>query len=709
MQSSGTSYDILVVDDTPSNLKVISAILEKQEDFIISVAITGEQALERAERCIPDLILLDVMMPGIGGFETCRKLKANENTKEIPVIFMTALAEVRSKVKGFSAGAVDYITKPFHEEEVLARVQTHLSLRTAQKKCQESERQLATVLSSLTEVVWSASLNPFQLNYINSAVEDIYGKPADSFLASPELWIEKVHPHDRERLEQGLLNASPGSILALEYRVVSHEALTRWVYCQAKVSFNQETNKVCLNGTVQDISKRKKAESQLRYVAQHDSLTKLANRSLFLDELESNFESKKNLLGEKWALLFLDLDRFKSINDSLGHGAGDKLLVRVSEVLLSAVRPSDVVARLGGDEFTVLLRNILDEEGVVGICRRIQEKLKIPVNVNGQSIHVTASIGIAMNSSSYGKGEDMLRDADIAMYQAKQMGKACHQFFTTDMYEKEISKITLEKELKVALERNEFSLKYQPIKNLSRNSLEGFEVLVRWNHPRRGVVLPSEFIPILEETGLIIEIGTDVLRRACFQMKQWHKLCLDDDSLFVSVNISAAQIQDPSFIKTVDKILVESGLSPSSLRLEITESMLLEKKELSLDLFQSLRRRGVRLSLDDFGTGYSSLSYLHNFPIDTLKIDRSFIQAMRSGISGFEIIRTIIALARSLQMNVVAEGVETEEQIDYLKVLNCDMVQGYFLSRPLSSKNAQALISKEFDSLESEKNLALLK
>lgn len=685
---------ILIVDDTPANLTVISEVLSGV-GFEIAIATTGERALEQVHRDPPDLILLDVMMPGIGGFETCRRLKADPSHQDIPVIFMTALSDTESKVEGLSLGAVDYITKPFQEQEVVARVKTHLDLRKTQLKLKVSEARLSSILGSLQEVVWSAYLDPFELLYLNPAVETIYGLSPEVLLAQPQLWLDQIEPSDRVLMDQQLTNSLGNGSLDLEYRVLGADGGCRWVHCQATISPGQDNQRCRLDGIVQDISERKKAENRLLYAAQHDSLTHLSNRSYFTEQLGQLLKSPRDRRSDKFALLFIDLDRFKTINDSLGHGIGDELLVRVGQILQDSIRPTDLVARLGGDEFTILLNGVSTSEEVITVSDRIQHQLKSPLLIGEHRLNISASIGIVIDSQHYSSAEDILRDADIAMYQAKSLGKACHQLFSPEMYIHAMHKLRLEDELKNALDKQEFFLQYQPIKQLDTGELKGFEALVRWQHPSRGLVAPSEFIPLAEESGLIVKLGEYVLQEACMQMQRWQQSYPEANTLTVSVNLSSCQLRNATFLESLDNILRISNLNPANLKLEITESILMENSDITLQILQFLQDRGICLSLDDFGTGYSSLSYLHRFPIQTIKIDRSFVQTMESGLSSFEIVRTITSLAKNLCMDVVAEGVETEQQAQYLRTMDCEMVQGYFFSKPLSVEAATQFIQQQ--------------
>ncbi|MEO0887527.1 MAG: diguanylate cyclase, partial [Cyanobacteria bacterium J06648_10] len=413
---------ILIVDDTPTNLSLLAQVLG-DAGFEVAIATSGERAIEQVKRERPDLILLDIMMPGIGGLETCRRLKADPCFNTLPVIFMTALADVEHKVKALELGAVDYITKPFRESEVVDRVAIHLELCKTRLALAQSEKRTETVLNSLREVVWSAYLDPFEIVYLNPSVEAIYGLSPQALIDRPEQWIERIVEEDTPSVKAYLCgtpnpNASDCESFELEYRVIGLHGKAHWLQCHAKIQREASTGRFRVDGVLYDNTARKLAEQKLVYAAQKDSLTDLANRAFFIDKLNQALKAVQSSQSAKVALLFIDLDRFKNVNDSLGHSIGDELLVQVSHRLLKAVRPTDLVARLGGDEFTILIENIYKEEHVLTICDRIQDLLSQPLSVDGYTFTLTASIGVVLSADLYSCADDMLRDADIAMYEA---------------------------------------------------------------------------------------------------------------------------------------------------------------------------------------------------------------------------------------------------------------------------------------------------
>jgi diguanylate cyclase (GGDEF)-like protein len=415
---------------------------------------------------------------------------------------------------------------------------------------------------------------------------------------------------------------------------------------------------------------------------------------MFTELLKAEIESSKRSKEHLFAVLFLDLDRFKNINDSLGHTHGDLLLVAFAERLERTLRPVDTLARFGGDEFAVLLTGIVDTTDAVRVAERIHSELSVPFNLDRNSAFATASIGIALSSSGYDRPEDILRDADIAMYRAKENGKARYEMFDQGMHARAVSRLQLESDLRQAVENNEFTIHYQPIVALKTGRLAGFEALVRWNHPRLGIVSPADFVPVAEETGLIVPIGQWVLEEACKKVREWQVNSPGHRALSLSVNLSARQVAQPDLLERIKGALSESTLQPHHLKLEITESVVMGNAEAAAQMFKQLRSLGVQLSIDDFGTGYSSLSYLHRFPLNYLKIDRSFVMRMTTDNDN-AIVKTIATLAQNLGMEVIAEGIETEEQYQRLKELGCEYGQGFLFSRPVDADSASRLLVKD--------------
>ncbi len=511
-------------------------------------------------------------------------------------------------------------------------------------------------------------------------------------------YLSVLHPNDLRPALANFKNLLRGKIPScqMEKRYLNKAGLEVWGLWSASLARDSHTHTPNLIFQIQDITDRKQAEERLHHDAFHDALTGLPNRALFIDHVKLAIARLQRRNDHTFAVLYLDLDRFKVVNDSLGHMGGDQLLVGIARRLEYCLRPGDTIARLGGDEFTVLLEDIGDGSDIPRIADRIQKELSAPFNLSGREVFTSVSMGIALSSESYELPEDILRDADTAMYRAKSMGKARHEMFDTGMHSEAIKVLQLETDLRRAIEREEFIVVYQPIMSLDSGLLRGFEALVRWRHPERGLVAPMDFIPIAEETGMIVQIGEWVLREACQQMQKWQEIFPSEPASFMCVNLSVKQFSQPDLTSRVAATLAETGLAPTSLKLEITESAVIENVETATKMLEQLQALGVQLAMDDFGTGYSSLSNLHRFPINTLKIDRSFITRMAENNENAEIVRTISGLAQNLGMDVVAEGVETREQLDLLKSLGCQFGQGYFFSKPMDRQAAEAFICENY-------------
>ena len=531
---------------------------------------------------------------------------------------------------------------------------------------------------------------------VNRSLCSLLGYSARELMTTDFLTI--THPDDLGTALSSIKELLKGKIPShqMEKRYIHKQGHEVWVLWNVSLARDVYTNTAHLIFQIQDITDRKRAEERLLHDAFHDALTGLPNRALFMDHLGLAIARAKRNSDQKFAVLYLDLDRFKIINDSLGHMIGDQLLIGIARRLEECLRPGDTIARLGGDEFTILIEDITDASDTIYVAERIQSELTVPFNLSGREVFTTVSIGIAPGSSTYERAEDILRDADTAMYRAKTLGKARHEIFDKAMHARAMNLLQLETDLRRAIEREEFFVQYQPIVSLETSHLRGFEALVRWKHPERGLISPIDFIPVAEETGLIVQIGEWVLRESCQQMQRWHTIFPTDPPMFISVNLSGKQFTQPDLISEVAKILDETKLNPRSLKLEITESVVMENIETATEMLKQLRSLGVKLSIDDFGTGYSSLSYLHRFPIDTLKIDRSFVTQMSDNNENMEIVRTVVMLAQNLGMDVVAEGVETTEQLSLLKRLGCEFGQGYFFSKPVGAPGAEKIIAETY-------------
>lgn len=614
---------VLIIDDTPANLGVVVEHLE-DHGYRVTVAQEGDEGLRRAESFQPDLILLDVMMPGIDGFETCRRLKASGRTRDIPVIFMTASAETHDKINGFAVGGVDYITKPFQMDEVLARVTTHLALRVAQKRLAEQNVQLQQEVGM------------------------------------------------RQKAETALQDAND----ALEERVT-----------QRTVELVQ-TNR----SLKREIAERKQAEGRMSFMAHHDALTGLPNRTLLEDRLNQAIAQARRHRDEFVALLYIDLDYFKIINDSLGHQIGDRLLQEVASRLQQSVRASDSVARFGGDEYVICLAALTNSNDAAEAAIKTLECLNLPFIIDGHELHVSGSIGISLFPADGTDVTSLIRAADTAMYHAKQKGRENYQFFTASLHEAVQRRVAMTNDLRRAIAQNEFSVYYQPQVDMESGQIFSAEALLRWNQPGKAPISCADFIAIAEETGLILPVGEWVLRQACAQLKRWHDT--GHPAMHVAVNLSARQFYQPNLTEVVAQVLEEFALPVNALELEITESMLMQPSQDNMTILTQLNGMGVRLSIDDFGTGYSNLSYLQHFPIHGLKIDRSFVIEINRDPHESAIVTAIIAMAHSLHLNVIAEGVDSAEQVAFLKSHGCMAAQGFYYSMPVPAESFSLLLDQ---------------
>ncbi|MEB3173856.1 MAG: EAL domain-containing protein [Cyanobacteriota bacterium] len=575
----------------------------------------------------------------------------------------------------------------------LAMVTDITERKTMEQALWESEQRLEGILSSIQDVVWSAAAESLEILYLNAATEVVYGRPLEEFYDQPRLWLSLIHPEDQALMEQHLARLWERGQTEVEYRIICPDGSPRWLLRRMRAVRDDQGRPLRLDGIDSDITERKLAVELMTYNATHDHLTRLPNRYLFLDRLEHALQRR---LPYQFAVLFLDLDGFKVINDSLGHASGDLLLQEIARRLQKCLRPADTLARLGGDEFTVLVENINSIQEAIAVAERIHQELTHPFDLNGQEIFTNTSIGIALSHTEYQHPQDIVRDADTAMYQAKARGKSCYAVFNPLMHQKAVVRLQRENDLRRALERREFRLFYQPIINLKTGWLSGAEALIRWQHPEEGLVSPQNFIAIAEETGLIVPIGAWILEEACRQGVALRRQFPHLPPLKISVNVSSRQIRDHALLDELDRLLGEYPLGPENLKLEITESTLMDNLEMATQILTELRRRGIQICLDDFGTGYSSLSYLHRFPIHTLKIDRSFVMSMEPNDENSEIIRTIITLAHTLGLDVIAEGIETELQLTQLRWLNCEQGQGYYFAHPLAPSQLTEFIQSHW-------------
>lgn len=581
----------------------------------------------------------------------------------------------------------------YHGKNAILSINRDITERKkADAALRESEYKMRTLLDSMSEGLVQVNKEEI-IEFVNDRFCEMTGYTREELLCKA-IFEFLFDDYERQHLNGINQKRLQGEAEQYELRLKKKNGESLYTIVGGAPVFNAEQQIIGTMGVFTDITERKRIEEQMVHDAFHDALTGLANRKLFMEHLRMTLARAKREQNSLFAVLFLDFDRFKVINDSLGHAEGDRLLIAIAGRLKFILRPGDLVARLGGDEFTILLNELDSAEDALKIAERIHTEMGNPFDLGGSEIVTSASIGIAFGNNDYNQAEEILRDADIAMYRAKTKGKACHQIFDQTMHDEARNRLHIEREMRQALEQKEFCLYYQPIVDLKTGILAGFESLIRWNHPVRGMVSPGEFIPIAEENNMILPLGRWILHESCRQLRQWQRENMSAENLVISVNLSSKQFIQPDLVEQVASALVETGLPPKCLKLEITESYLMENSDLAVTTISRLRALGLQLSLDDFGTGYSSLSYLHSLPVSFLKIDRSFVIRMMESKENSEMVETIIRLAQNLKMKVIAEGIETTEQMAHLQMLNCEYGQGYFFSKPVAPELAGNLIGK---------------
>lgn len=691
---------LLIVDDNEMNRDMLARRLARK-GYVIGLAESAKELLPRVKEDGIDLVLLDIEMPEVTGLDALHSLREAYSTIELPIIMVTAKNQSDDIVKALEMGANDYLTKPIDFPVALARISTQLSHKKAQEALRESEERYALAARGANDGLWDWNLVTSAM-YFSPRWKAMLGFRENEIEDRLEEWIGRIHDADRERVKEEIAAHQKGLTphFESEHRLLHKDGGFRWMLSRGLAVHDAMGRALRMAGSQTDITERKVS----------DPLTGLPNRLLFIDRLGRLIKHSKRRKDHLFAVLFLDLDGFKMINDSLGHLAGDQLLVGVATRLEKCLRSSDTVARLGetftvarlgGDEFTILLDDLKDPADANRAAERLMKALAPPFLIAGKEVFTSISIGIALSNAVYDQPEDMLRDADTAMYRAKSLGKARYEVFDADMRASVMARLQLETDMRRALERTEFCNFYQPIVSLDSGRIVGFEALLRWRHPTRGMIAPDEFIFVAEETGLIRELGWWSLREACRQMSNWRARSDAYADLTISVNLSAKQLLQPHLVEEMKKLLHEVALPPEALKLEITESAVMADPAAAAETLQQIKSLGISLAIDDFGTGYSSLSYLHRFPLDTLKIDRSFISGGGDG-DGMEIARTIMPMAKNLRLDVVAEGVETLEQVSLLKRLHCKYAQGYYFSKPLAAEEVAPVLS-EYPSWEMQK------
>jgi diguanylate cyclase (GGDEF)-like protein/PAS domain S-box-containing protein len=681
----------LVVDDDELVRMIVREALE-QSGLEVCEAASGVQALKLFADSRPDIVVLDVMMPGLDGFATCAKLRGSVGGSRVPILIMTGLDDAESIAHAYDQGATDFITKPLNPVILSHRVRYMLRGSHTLDALLKSEARLglAQRIAKIGNWEWRPDTNQFTAS---AELCRLMGIRSQDFAGTFDAFIQLVHAEDRHRVDEALKRILSKRVPCdIDHRLVLPNGVDFTVNLQAEAVFDDQMKALSIVGTAQDITDRKQSEREIHRLAYFDSLTGLPNRVLFKDRVTQALSHARRY-GTTLATLFLDLDRFKVINDTLGHNIGDLLLKSVADRLAESVRHSDSVcrsvgneenhslARLGGDEFTVLLTNLRDVQDAGKVARRIVESLAQSFSIEGREIFVTASVGIAIFPVDGDSVDALLKNADSAMYHAKEQGRNNFQFYSNTLNAVANERLILEGELRHAVEREEFVVHYQPQIDLRTNGIIGAEALVRWQHPQRGLLPPAVFLAAAMDTGLIRAIDEWVLRTACRQNLSWQER--GKMPVRVSVNVSNSLFHGNTLLSVVEEALSETGLAPACLELELTESIAMRNVDASIVMLTTLKAMGVQLSIDDFGTGYSSLSYLQRLPIDVVKIDQSFIKEILTQGGPVPIVRAIIAMAHSLKLLVLAEGVEQEAQRTLLLEQGCDQAQGYFFGRPI--------------------------
>ena len=688
---------ILIVDDQPANVQLLEMMLAQVGYRCVTSTADPEAVCTLHQDNQYDLILLDLQMPGMDGLEVLAELNKIETSDYLSVLVITAQPD--QKLKALQAGAKDFIGKPFDRSEVLTRIHNLLEVRLLHneskaygkkleldvqertielRRNEEMFRQLAV---NIPEALWIRDIEAKTVQYANPAWEKLCGLEVAAGDSVDKVY-RAIHPADLTWVTHERRKASSAHVSS-EYRLVRADGTVRWVNARTFPIANPAGTMPLMVEIIEDVTQRREAQQQLLYLARHDQLTGLPNRTFLYEALAEALVSveKDNLVA---SLLLIDIDYFKTVNDTLGHSIGDALLREFSDRLAKCVRPGDTVGRLGGDEFAVIVLTQRKSTGATDVAERIKTALQSPLTLEGQDIHVTVSIGIASCPTDTKDFDGLIRYADAAMYEAKASGRDTFRCYTPEMNARALAKSDVEGALRFAQGRGEFVLHYQPKMEIDSGRWTSVEALIRWNRPGHGFVMPGQFVPSLEELGLIVPVGAWAIDAACRQIRQWESSGLGH--IKVAVNVSSKQVREDGFVSQVANIVREHQIDPRLLEFEITESTLMAHDEATNLTLRKLKAFGISISIDDFGTGYSNLAYLKRFLVDALKIDIAFIRDVTTNTDDAIIAVAIINMAHSLRLKVIAEGVETLEQLDFLRAHGCDEVQGFLLSKPLPAE-----------------------
>ena len=688
---------ILIVDDDPVMRIAVTKVLNSTGYDVIE-ADSGQRGLDAFYAHCPDLVLLDVMMPDLDGYTVCRTIREQEIHQQVPVIMLTGLNELAATERAFHAGASDFITKPINWLLLDQRLRYAIRSRDLQQKLRKQQKQLSYAHHAAKLGYWELDIANRLVRCSEDLAKLLQFRPtvdgvSDGIDVSVDEYLSMVHPDDRFQVGRIFDDAiDSGQPFNTTHRIVLPSGNERIVHQHGELIDEHRANHTVIAGILQDITERKEAEALIEYQNYYDSLTDLPNRRLFLERLSESLDVAKKY-NKLLPVLFIGIDRLKMINDTLGHSAGDHLLKLFSNRLRRVERFGYTLARFAGDTFALLAPGLWEEEPAHRLACDILTMARQAFMTQGHEMFVSASVGLAFYPTAQCSSGAMVQAADTALSAAKQQGGNCVSLYSSEMNERAQNRLSLENDLRKALDENQLEVFYQPQVNLSENKIVGMEALVRWRHPELGLVSPDAFISIAEDTGLIIPIDRWVMATACHQAQAWFDKGLG--KLRVGVNLSVKQFTQGTLVRDVERVLADTGLDHACLDLEVTESTAMHSFDEGVATLNALQQLGVRTSIDDFGTGYCSLGYVQRLPVNTLKIDRSFVSGINVKEDGM-LAKAIIAMAHSLDLHVIAEGVETDDQYEFLKREGCDEAQGYLISKPVSGEEFEIFLSSFF-------------